>query len=41
LKDLKEEDIDMEWNNITESIHKAAGEAIRKISPKNKYKNLE
>jgi hypothetical protein len=32
LKDLKEEeDIDTEWNNITESIHKAAGEAIRKI----------
>jgi hypothetical protein len=31
LKDLKEEeDIDTKWNTITESIHKAAGDAIGK-----------
>jgi hypothetical protein len=44
LKDLKEEeDTDTEWNNITESVHKAAGGALRKRkkSPKNKSKNLE
>jgi hypothetical protein len=44
LKDIKEEeDIDTERNNITESIHKAAGEAIgkEKKSPKSKFKNLE
>jgi hypothetical protein len=27
---LGEEDIDTEWNNIMESIHKAAGEVIGK-----------